>query len=99
MDRWTPNFKLKHTVLEVIPPLFSTQNGLKATKSGTRFQWCQGMSLGILKRFREKNAQFFFRDFNFGWKIQRLLLGHLELLQPPQLDQVGEAARGELGAA
>ena len=38
------------------------------------FQWCQGMSLGILKRFREKNAQIFFRDFNFGWKIQRLLL-------------------------
>ena len=37
------------------------------------FQWCQRMSLGILKRFREKNAQFFFRDFNFGWKIQRLL--------------------------
>ena len=38
------------------------------------FKWCQGMSLGILKRFREKNAQFFFCDFNFGWKIQRLLL-------------------------
>ena len=31
------------------------------------------MSLGILKRFREKNAQFFFRDFNFVRKIQRLL--------------------------
>ena len=38
------------------------------------FQWCQGMSLGILKRFREKNVQFFFRDFNSGANIQRLLL-------------------------
>ena len=37
------------------------------------FQWCQGMSLGILKRFREKKVQFFFRDFNFGGNIQRLL--------------------------
>ena len=26
-------------------------------------------------------------------------VGYLELLEPPQLDQVGEAARGELGAA
>ena len=31
------------------------------------------MSLGILKRFREKNVQFFFRDFNSGANIQRLL--------------------------
>ena len=38
------------------------------------FQWCQGMSLGILKRFREKKVQFFFRDFNFDGNIQRLLL-------------------------
>ena len=34
------------------------------------FQRCQGMSLGILKRFREKKVQFFFRDFNFGANIQ-----------------------------
>ena len=26
------------------------------------FEWCQGMSLGILGRFREKNCNFFF-DF------------------------------------
>ena len=37
------------------------------------FQWCQGMSLGILKRFREKKVQFFFRDFHFCSNIERLL--------------------------
>ena len=37
------------------------------------FLWCQGMSLGILKRFRKKIVHFFL-DLNFGWNIQRLLL-------------------------
>ena len=32
------------------------------------------MSLGILKRFHEKKVQFFFRDFNFGPRFERLLL-------------------------
>ena len=31
------------------------------------------MSLGILKRFREKNVKIFFRDFNSGANIQRIL--------------------------
>ena len=38
------------------------------------FQWCQEMSLGVLKRFQEKKEQFFFRDFNFGRRFERLLL-------------------------
>ena len=40
------------------------------------FQWCQGMSLGILRRFREKNCNFFFRLWNSCCKFGRLLHIH-----------------------
>ena len=38
------------------------------------FQWCQGMSRGIQRRFREKNCNFFFRVWNFVPTSQRNLL-------------------------
>ena len=44
------------------------------------------MYLGILRRFQEKKVQYFFRDFNFGRKIQRLLLIYLIILRGDQDD-------------
>ncbi len=37
------------------------------------FQWCQEMSLGILRRFQGKKVHYFFRVCNFGPTFGRLL--------------------------
>ena len=43
-------------------------------------QWCQGMSQGIIRRFREKNPQFFFRLCSSCFNFQRPHLLFLTLV-------------------
>ena len=58
------------------------------------FQWCQGMSLGILKRFREKKVKYFFQDFDWldysetSLKVKWLAMNSLSCLaKDVSLDQ------------
>ena len=52
------------------------------------------MVSGILKRFREKNLQFFFQDFNSGANIQRLfqlwvVKAHVSIIVSAQSKELG----------